>query len=100
MSKAKTKDDVIEENKLLKDKLKELSSKVKQSILGENMEGIGMGLIKIGEDFQLVKLSFNPETLNAKVDSVIPIQGNSRDMAVALYRAKEFLVQEIFQKIK
>lgn len=96
----KTKDELSEENKLLKEKLKGMVEKVKQTIVGEELDSIGFSMVKTGDAFNLVKIKFNVETHEARVESITPISPNPKDMAVAMYQAKKFLVDEIFQKLK
>ena len=96
----KTKDEVHEENKLLKEKLKELTDKLKKTIIGEELDKIGMSMILDDGIYKLVKIAFNSETNEARVLDISEIQGNSKDRAMALYRAKEFLVNEVFQKAR
>jgi hypothetical protein len=97
---SKGKQDLFEENQVLKAKLKELLGVAKQAEEIVGLNHTAMGIAKIDGQFKLVELKYNPVNKEAQVIDVRDVGKNTTDFALALYGAKEFLVTKIMEETK
>ena len=96
---SKTKAQLLEENALLKGKLKEMLGKAKKAQEAGDMEDIALGVTKVDGRYKLVELRYNPISKEAKVVEVRPAGKNDNDYSIAMYNAKVFLVENIMEQI-
>ncbi len=94
---SKTKKELVEIIDQLSNKLKEMTSTEEKIVsLEEDLPGVGFSIVRgfsKERAFSLVKLSYNCLTKAAKVTEVKELDTN--DFAVALYKAKEYLVNHV-----
>lgn len=77
------------------DTIEELNTKKEGS---SDLSEVGFSVVKQDKKYRKVKLAFDLESGDAKVVDVQPIDRLDTDFSVALMRAKQFLVEEIFSK--
>lgn len=92
-----------EENSTLKKLVSDLKDALSRASGKEVKPGsyneIGMSVVKQGDSFKLVKLSFDLKENIAKIDSVEDIWKNPKDFSVMVMKAKEYLIKEIIGKL-
>ena len=93
---SKTKADLMKENNQLKDKIRELLSGSK--VVGKDLDKRAIGIVEVDGNFKLAILNYSEETKEAVV-SDIKDTGYSKDREMALYYAKKFLVEEVFNDL-
>ena len=96
----KSKDELEQENALLKEKLKELLSLAKSKEEFSGLECTALGVVKIDGLYKIAELKYNPITKQAQVIDVRDAAKNNKDFSLALYSAKEFLVTKILEETK
>ncbi len=97
---SKGKQELFEENQVLKAKLKELLGVAKQAEEIVGLTHTAMGVAKLDGQYKLVELKYNPISKEAQVLDVRDIGKNNTDFALAIYGAKEFLVTKIMEETK
>lgn len=97
---SKNKDELLEENNMLKDKLKELLNLAKNKEQVEGMDCVAVGIVKLDGLYKLVEVKYNPITKDAQVVDVRDANKNNKDFALAAYSAKEFLITKIMEETK
>jgi hypothetical protein len=97
---SKNREALLEENTMLKDKLKELLSLAKNKEEIQGLEHTGLGLAKIDGQYKLVELKYNPITKEAQVTEVRDASRNNVDLAMAIHGAKEFLITKIVEETR
>jgi hypothetical protein len=83
--------------KELKDKLKELESKVRSQTVEKDMIEPAFNIEKRDGVYYLIKLKYDPATKQAKVISELTL---GKDYAIMLYKAKQYLVESIILRSK
>ena len=93
----KTKVQLVEENDVLKEKIREL---LKQKTIEDSNTsgGIARDYIKQNGMFKTVEVEYNIETGQAKVKDIYDTAKNNKDYALAIYQAKIDLVEKVFNK--
>jgi hypothetical protein len=92
MATHKEKDDMI---KALKDKVKELEQFVKSRTVEKDLTEVGFSIVRENGIFYLIELKFDIASGNAKMVNKIEM---SKDYAIALFKGKKFLVENIMLK--
>lgn len=95
--KQKNKDDLIDIILALKEELKKNVEMVEQrKSQKETLGSTGVGLVRKDREYSLVVLKYDEESMQGAVEKMVKL---GPDYAIALYKAKKFLVEDILQKL-
>ena len=95
--KVKSKDQLIEIIESMSQKLTMVEEQAKRlESMDAKLPSVGFSIVKDDKDkYQMVHLSFDIESKNAKVESLENL--DTTDYDIALFKAKKFLVEKLFR---
>ena len=93
----KKKEDLAEIIIALKNELQKNVELVEQrKVIKDELSSLGVGVVKKGSDYSLVTLKFDNDSKQGMVEDSINL---GPEYAIALFKAKKFLVEDILQKL-